>query len=101
MRRLLARLRASELAFTNRGLWRSEPSARKASVLTLLLCPAAGNELDLALDVYRQMLAEGCTPNLVSAAARPAPPLAALPLGWARRLDGAARTVSMLLRELL
>ena len=25
-----------------------------------------GNELDLALDVYRQMLAEGCTPNLVT-----------------------------------
>ena len=27
---------------------------------------APGNELDLALDVYRQMLAEGCTPNLVT-----------------------------------
>ena len=28
--------------------------------------PCAGNELDLALDVYRQMLAEGCAPNLVT-----------------------------------
>ncbi len=36
------------------------------NVGVLLPRPAAGNELDLALDVYRQMLAEGCTPNLVS-----------------------------------
>lgn len=28
--------------------------------------PLQGNEMDLALDVYRQMLAEGCTPNLVT-----------------------------------
>jgi pentatricopeptide repeat domain-containing protein 1 len=39
--------------------------------LLLAACPVccaapAGNELDLALDVYRQMLQEGCTPNLVT-----------------------------------
>ena len=28
--------------------------------------PCAANEMELALDVYRQMLAEGCAPNLVT-----------------------------------
>jgi pentatricopeptide repeat protein len=32
----------------------------------LLVCCGAANELDLALDVYRQMLNEGCSPNLVT-----------------------------------
>ena len=29
-------------------------------------CPLQANELDLAIDVYGQLLREGCTPNLVT-----------------------------------
>jgi pentatricopeptide repeat protein len=53
-----------------------------------------GNELDLALDVYRQMLAEGCTPNLVTCEPLPGrrrPPSAIPPWRCASaRMDGTA-----------
>ena len=57
---------------------RWSPLWGSATYLLFLPCPAwppAANELDLALDVYRQMLNEGCTPNLVTCV--PAPPAAA------------------------
>lgn len=42
------------------------PALPPASLASLPLAWRAANEMDLALDVYRQMLNEGCTPNLVT-----------------------------------